>query len=97
MSPEPTIQTLQDLVKAFNSTKHETIIEEAEVKFAAGKLISSWLTDRSYTFKHGPVNQTRGQNANQGVPAGTLMGVECFLLFIATVTSPTNKNAILLR
>ena len=96
MCQEPTIQTLQDLVKAFNSTKHETIIEEAEKQFGAGKLISSWLTNRSYTFKHGPVNQTRGQNANQGVPAGTLIGVECFLLFIATVTSLTNKNAILL-
>lgn len=96
MNNEPTLQTLQDLVKAFNSTKHETIIEEAESKFGAGKLISSWLTNRSYTFTNGSTSSTRGMSANQGVPAGTLIGVECFLLFIATASSLTNKNVLLL-
>ena len=96
MSDEPSLQTLQDLVKAFNSTKHETIIEQAQSKFGAGKLISSWLTNRSYTFAHESKNQTRGMSANQGVPAGTLIGVECFLLFIATASSLTNKNVLLL-
>ena len=96
MSDEPCIQTLQDLVKAFNSTKHETIIEQAELKFGAGKLISSWLTNRSYSFNDGTKTQTRGTSANQGVPAGTLIGVECFLLFIATASSLTNKNVLLL-
>ena len=96
MSKEPTIQTLQDLVKAFNSTKHETIIEQAETKFGAGKLISSWLTNRSYTYDFGNFREIRGQKANQGVPAGTLIGVECFLLFIATATSLTSKNISLL-
>ena len=83
-------------MKAFNSTKHETIIEQAETKFGAGKLISSWLTNRSYTFNDGSKNQTRGISANQGVPAGTLIGVECFLLFIATASTLTNKNILLL-
>ena len=96
MCNEPTVQTLQDIVKAFNSTKHETIICEAEKKYGAGKLISSWLTNRSYTFEYGSSKQTRGKASNQGVPAGTLIGVECFLLFIATVSSLTNKNLMLL-
>ena len=96
LSDEPCVQTQQDLKKAFNSTKHETIITEAQSKFGAGKLISSWLKGRSYTFETSLVQQIRGSKANQGVPAGTLIGVECFLLFIATATSLTNKNVELL-
>ena len=59
-------------------------------------MISSWLTNRSYTYNFGDSCQIRGKKANQGVPAGTLIGVECFLLFIATVTSLTSKNISLL-
>ena len=35
---------------------------------------------------------TRGLLHNTGVPAGTLIGVECFMAFIATCTSMTGKN-----
>ena len=96
MSDEPCLQTQQDLVKAFNSTKHETIIEQAQAKFGAGKLISSWITNRTYTFESPLLTETRGYDFNQGVPAGTLIGVECFLLFIATALKLTNKNTMLL-
>ena len=39
---------------------------------------------------------TRGLSHNTGVPAGTLIGVECFMAFIATCTSLTGKNKELL-
>jgi len=96
MCNEPTIQTQQDIKKAFNSTNHETIIKEGERLYGAGKLLGAWLTNRSYTFTSKDISVTRGKSANQGVPAGTLIGVECFLIFIATATELSNRNACLL-
>ena len=89
---EPVVQTLQDSRKAFNFASRKDIIDEAQTKFGLGKLFRSWLTDRTYTYK----DEIRGQQHNSGVPAGTLLGVEGFLLFIATCKSLTSLNAALL-
>jgi len=93
---EPTIQCQLDLQKAFNRCDRKTMVREAQRKFGAGKLINSWFKNRTYSFasKHG--SEIRGENHNCGIPAGTLIGVECFLLFIATATELTNKNLNLL-
>ena len=60
------------------------------------KLFKSWFVNRTYkyTSKFGTI--VRGLNHNQGVPAGTLIGVEGFLLFIATCTELTGQNLKLL-
>jgi len=93
---EPTIQCQLDLQKAFNRCDRKTMVREAQHKYGAGKLINSWFKNRTYSFtsKHG--SEIRGQDHNCGIPAGTLIGVECFLLFIATATELTNKNLNLL-
>jgi len=96
MCNEPTLHSQQDLKKAFNRACRETIINEAQRKFGAGKLFKSWFLNRTYkyTSKFGTI--VRGLNHNQGVPAGTLLGVESFLLFIATCSELTGKNLKLL-
>ena len=64
----------------------------AQKKFGLGKLFRTWMNNRTYTYK----GQLRGQNHNSGVPAGTLLGVEGFTLFISTCKSLTALNAALL-
>ena len=89
---EPVFQALKDLKKAFYTSNAETCIREAEKKFGAGKLVKSWFQNRRYFYKH----IERGQGHNAGVPAGTLLGVENFLLFMATNESVSGKNGDLL-
>merc|ERR1712002_1227107 len=96
MCEEPTLHSLQDLKKAFNRACRETIVQEAQRKFGAGKLFKSWFLNRTYKYTSQFGTMIRGLEHNQGVPAGTLIGVESFLLFIATCTSLTGKNVKLL-
>ena len=80
-----------------SSSKNTSIYVNLKLrKFGAGKLFKSWFLNRTYkyTSKFGTV--IRGLNHNQGVPAGTLLGVESFLLFIATCSELTGKNVKLL-
>ena len=93
---EPTIQCQLDLQKAFNRCDRKTMVREAQRKYGAGKLINSWFKNRTYSFASQHGSETRGKDHNCGIPAGTLIGVECFLLFIATATELTNKNLNLL-
>ena len=51
---------------------------------------------RKYMYKTRFGELVRGLGHNRGVPAGTLIGVECFMLFIATATALTGKNLDLL-
>ena len=92
-SDEPVVQCLQDLKKAFNVANRSTIVLEAQKKFGAGKLFKTWFEHR--TFRD-PFGKRRGIHQNAGVPAGTLFGVEGFLLFIATNESLSGKNKDLL-
>ena len=50
MCEEPTLHSLQDLKKAFNRACRETIIQEAQRKFGAGKLSKSWFLNRTYKY-----------------------------------------------
>ena len=93
---EPTLQNQQDLKKAFNRTDRKTVVQEAQRKFGAGKLIKSWFKNRTYRFDGPSGTLINGQNHNCGTPPGTLIGVEGFMLFIATATSMTGKNRKLL-
>ena len=96
MCEETPIQTQQDLQKAFNKAHRPTILNEMQRRYGAGSLIASWFKNRTYTF-NGPLGELiRGENHNAGVPAGTLLGVESFLVFISTCTSLTAKNTLLL-
>ena len=96
MCEEQSIQTQQDLEKAFNKTHRPTVLNQMQRKYGAGSLIASWFKNRTYTF-NGPLGEMiRGENHSAGVPAGTLLGVESFLVFISTCTSLTAKNTILL-
>ena len=96
LASEPTLQSQQDLQKAFNTANRRTILMEMQRKYGAGKLIASWFKNRVYIFKSTLGEWVRGQGHNRGAPAGTLLGVESFLVFIATCTSLTNVNCILL-
>ena len=93
---EPSLQNQQDLKKAFYRCDRETVVNEAQRKYDAGKLIKYWFKNRTYTHVSNFETQIRGQEHNCGVPAGTLIGVECFMLFIATATKLTGKNIKLL-
>ena len=93
---EQVIQTQQDMVKAFNYVPRDVVCEEAERLFGAGKLFESWFTDQTFTYESGGLKERRGQNSNRGVMAGRIMGVEGFMLFIATCTKLTGKNLELL-
>ena len=92
MAEEPVFQAMKDIKKAFYTSNAETCIREAEKKFGAGKLVKSWFENRRYFYK----NIERGKGHNAGVPAGTLLGVENFLLFMATNESVTGGNKKLL-
>ena len=96
MCNEPTLHSLQDLKKAFNRACRETIINEAQKKFGAGQFFKSWFLNRTYQYSSEFGTIVRGLNHNQGVPAGTLLGVEGFLLFIASCTELTGQNLKLL-
>ena len=72
INTEPSMQCLQDMVKAFNSVRIDTVVNEAQAKYGYGKLFKSMLTNRRYTFN----GKTRGKNHNSGVMPGTIMGVE---------------------
>ena len=93
---EPSLQNQQDLKKAFYRCDRETVVNEAQRKYGAGKLIKSWFKNRTYTHVSNFETQIREQEHNCGVHAGTLIGVECFMLFIATATKLTGKNIKLL-
>jgi hypothetical protein len=89
---EPTIQCLQDCVKAFNSVRQDTVINEAQRKFGLGRLFSTWFNQRAYSYN----GKVRGHDHNSGAQPGTLFGVEAFLLFIATCVALTGLNKGLL-
>ena len=96
MCNEPSLHSQQDLEKAFNKAAREIILREMQRKYGAGDFIASWFKNRVYTFRTSFGELTRGLGHNTGVPAGTLIGVECFMAFIATCTSLTGKNKDLL-
>ena len=93
---EPVVQTQQDGIKAFNTIKRSITVEQAQLKYGAGRLYQTWFTRRSYLYKtmHGQLK--RGQEADQGTMPGTILGVEGFSLFIATMIALTGKNKDLL-
>jgi len=96
MSDEQVIQTQQDMVKAFNYVPRDVVCAEAERLFGAGKLFESWFKEQTFTYVANGLNERRGQYSNRGVMAGRMMGVEGFMLFIATCTRLTGKNLDLL-
>ena len=96
LSKEPVLQTQQDLVKAFNSVCRKTIVDEAQRLYGAGKLFQSWFEESEYVFISKFGEWWRGQLANQGVMPGRVLGVEAFMMFIATCTGLTGKNKELL-
>ena len=85
---EPTIQNQADMVKAFNSVRVDSTVNEAQSKYGYGKMFKSILTNRRYSFN----GKMRGKSHNSGVPAGTIMGVEAFMLFVATCEALTGLN-----
>ena len=93
---EPVIQTQQDGVKAFNSTQREEAVAQAQLKYGAGRLFQTWFTGRTYLFKSKFGTVIRGHDADQGTMPGTILGVEAFALFIATMIALTGKNKDLL-
>ena len=96
LADELVVQTQQDGIKAFNSIKRSTTVEEAQRKYGAGRLYQTWFTGRSYLYKTISGQVKRGLGADQGTMPGTILGVEGFALFIATMIALTGKNKNLL-
>ena len=89
---KPAIQVYMDLKKAFNRVNRYTAIKQIHKICGAGKLVASWFKDRVYKYR----DEIRGSEFNCGVPAGTLLGVALFKVFIVTDRAMTAFNKTLL-